>query len=415
MRKFLLSLLAIASTVLMLSSLPGQGHIRAQQAVEKFRRTQGARAVPDEYIVVLNEGVAAADVDSLATQLARKHRGRIKHTYTSAIKGFSARLTEAQALALSENPLVAFVEENGQVSVNDTQFNAPWGLDRIDQRFLPLNGTYVHNSPFGSGVNVYVADTGIFTAHTQFQGRALATFDAVQDGQPFAQDCYGHGTHVAGTIGGSTYGVAKQVTLHSVRVLGCDGFGTWQDVIEGVDFVKQQQQAFGGRRVLNMSLGGGRNDAADAAVKSADKAGVCVVVSAGNSNDDATNYTPAHIDRLLTIAATGINAARAGFSNFGAEVDLFAPGVDIPSAWPNFAAIPGCTLTSSTPNASTAICSGTSMAAPHVAGAAARVWALNPSFLQGDVDDAIKNNATTGVVGNPGPGSPNRLLYTGNF
>jgi hypothetical protein len=239
------------------------------------------RAVPGEYIVVLNDG---ADPRSVAA-VAGAEPGFV---YTAALNGFSASLNAGQLAALRQNPAVAYVEENGVVESAATQSNATWGLDRIDQRDLPLNGTYVY-TPTGSGVHAYIIDTGILLAHTQFTGRMGNGYDAVTSGGN-ANDCNGHGTHVAGTVGGTTYGVAKQVTLHPVRVLSCTGSGTNAGVIAGMDWVTANHVK---PAVANMSLGGGASTATDDAVNRMHNAGVTVVVAAGNDNQNACNYSPA--------------------------------------------------------------------------------------------------------------------------
>jgi subtilisin family serine protease len=275
-----------------------------------------------------------------------------------------------------------------------------WGLDRIDQRYLPLNNqyTYVNN---GMGVNAYVIDTGILTTHWEFQGRAFAIYDAV-DREGTGLDCNGHGSHVAGIIGGQTFGVAKNVRLLGVRVLNCQGTGTWSDVIDGVNFVtwhRAQSAQQGVPAVANMSLGGETNRAAEAAVRNSIRAGVTYVVAAGNWNSDAAAYSPAAVAEAITVGATGRNDSRAEFSNYGPTLDLFAPGVGIPSAWI------GNDLMIAT-------ASGTSMAAPHVSGVVALYLQNNRTASPATVRSALVGNATAGVVSNPGQESPNRLLFT---
>jgi subtilisin family serine protease len=293
---------------------------------------------------------------------------------------------------LSEDFRVAFVEEDAVVTADATQSNPPWGLDRIDQRSRPLNAIYTFNWT-GAGVFAYVIDTGIRTAHTQFGGRAANVFDAFGGN---GQDCNGHGTHVAGTIGGSTFGVAKSVNLRGVRVLNCSGSGTNSGVIAGVDFVRLNRQ---NPAVANMSLGGGASSALDTAVNNLSNSGVPIAVAAGNSNANACNSSPARAANAITVGSTTTTDARSSFSNFGTCLDLFAPGSGILSAW-------------FTSNTATATLSGTSMASPHVAGVAALYRQFNPGASAATVRNAIVNGATTNVVTNPGTGSPNRLLYS---
>ena len=374
------------------------------------------RLIPDQYIVVLKERTAqerSARLSVLSraqTVLAQVGGGRIGHVYQDALSGFSVRMSAAQASALRKVPGVAYVEADREMHAIDTQGNATWGLDRSDQRDLPLNGTYIYPTQAGAGVHVYVIDTGLNASHSEFSGR-------IGGGQNFAPnnggglcgllgigcktdplnttDCNGHGTHVTGTAAGTLYGVAKKATVHAVRVLGCNGSGATSGVIAGVDWVAA-------RRVLpavaNMSLGGGASTALDTAVNNAIAAGVTFAVAAGNDNANACNSSPARTPAALTVGATTISDGRASFSNFGTCVDLFAPGNGITSAWTG----------SST---ATNTISGTSMASPHVAGAAALVLGANNSLPPSGVASALVNASTPGKVTNPGAGSPNRLLF----
>jgi subtilisin family serine protease len=319
---------------------------------------------------------------------------KVRHRYDAAINGFAAEMTEDEALTLSEDPRVRFVEEDQIYTADATQTGATWGLDRIDQRNRPLNGTYIYNYT-GSGVRAYIIDTGIRTTHTQFGGRAAVSADFVGDGRN-GQDCNGHGTHVAGTVGGSTYGVAKSVSLRAVRVLNCSGSGSTSGVISGVNWVAANRIL---PAVANMSLGGGASSALDTAVNNAINAGVTFAVAAGNSNANACSFSPARTAAAITVGATTSTDARASYSNFGTCVDIFAPGSSITSAW-------------STSNTATNTISGTSMASPHVAGAAALYLQANPGASNATVRNALVNNATTNVITGAGTGSPNRLLYT---
>jgi serine protease len=367
----------------------------AAKGPEHFIRA--ATPVANQYIVVLrDDGPAfkAQDFDATQVSLATSYRAEVKHTYHSALKGFVATMTEADAIALAEDPMVAFVQEDGIVKASTTQSGATWGIDRIDQRSLPLSGTYVYNAD-GSGASAYIIDTGIRISHNEFGGRAHAGFSAINDGNG-SNDCNGHGTHVAGTIGGSTYGVAKNVQLYAVRVLDCGGSGTDSGVIAGVDWVKQNAQH---PAVANMSLGGGASPALDTAVRNAIASGVVFAVAAGNENEDACGGSPSGVAEAITVGATGSSDARASYSDYGSCVDIFAPGSSIKSAW-------------NSSNTATNTISGTSMATPHMAGAVALYLGANPSATPAQVANAFTSNASTGVS-NRGSGSPDRLLYTG--
>jgi subtilisin family serine protease len=353
--------------------------------------TAVAEEIEGQYIVVLKADSSGAEAVRAKTK-ARTRGNRIQHEYGSAIKGFSAKL-DKRALAQVENdPAVAYVEPDQVMTVVQTQQpNATWGLDRIDQRNLPLNTTYTYTRT-GAGVKAYIIDTGLRFSHAQFAGRAQSGLDAVDGGN--ADDCNGHGTHVGGTVGGSTHGVAKGVTLVGVRVLGCNGSGSTSGVIAGINWVTSDHPA-GMPAVANMSLGGGASTALDNAVNASIADGVTYVVAAGNSNTNACNSSPARVANAVTVAATTSSDARSSFSNFGTCVDVFAPGSSITSAW-------------HTSDTATNTISGTSMASPHVAGVAA----LLLQGSSGNVHGPIVNTATPGVVTNAGSGSPNRLVYS---
>ena len=335
-----------------------------------------------------------------ADRLVQRHRGRLVYRYRNAIKGFAGDFTSQEVAALRQDPDVMMVEQDQLMYAIATQPNPPsWGLDRIDQNALPLSASYTFNST-GAGVRVYIIDTGILFSHNDFGGRASTGVDQITPGGT-AADCHGHGTHVAGTVGGSTYGVAKAVTLYAVRVLACSGSGPTSGVIAGVDWVTGQKLANPSiPAVANMSLGGGFSPAMNAAVTNSINAGVTYAVAAGNSNADACSQSPAATPAALTVGATTISDARSSFSNFGTCLDIFAPGSAITSAWIGS-------------NTATNTINGTSMASPHVAGAAALYLQLNPSATPAAVGNALIGNATLNVVTNPGPGSPNRLLYMG--
>ena len=351
-----------------------------------------ARAVPGEYIVVFKNEVQ--DPATLAQTLVRAHGAVHRFTYTHAIKGFAAAMNEAAATALARNPQVAYVEQDQVMQAVTTETNATWGLDRIDQRALPLSGTYSY-TPSGAGVTAYIIDTGIRFDHAEFGGRAVAGIDEVTAGGS-AVDCNGHGTHVSGTVGGTTYGVAKSVRLVAVRVLDCSGSGTTSGVIAGIDWVTANHAT---PAVANMSLGGGASSSLDDAVRQSIASGVTYAIAAGNSNADACSSSPSRVTEALTVGATTSTDARASYSNYGTCLDIFAPGSSITSAW----------YTSTT---ATNTISGTSMATPHVTGTAALYLETNPSASPSAVADAIIAAATTGVVTGAGTGSPNRLLYS---
>jgi subtilisin family serine protease len=304
-------------------------------------------------------------------------------------------MTEEQARAMAAAPEVEYVEQNGLVSISESQPEATWGIDRLDQHDLPLNQTYLYNAS-GRGVHAYIIDTGIRVSHNEFGGRAEHSFDSIEDGEK-GNDCNGHGTHVAATVGGNLYGVAKGVRLHAVRVLNCKGSGSIAGVIAGVDWVANNRQL---PAVANMSLGGGKSDALDDSVRRAVAAGITFVVAAGNENADACTRSPARTSEAITVGATSNDDARASFSNWGRCVDVFAPGHEILSAWP-------------TDDASTRVLSGTSMAAPHVAGVAALFLERNASATPAAVSSALVDNSTDGKVAKRGKCSPNRLMFSG--
>ena len=392
MKKIALILTVALFALMFFASTP----TRSQGPKGKVRKT--ANKIENSYIVMLDDAVVgekgAYSISSyVADDLASRLGGKVKHVYKHAINGFSVEMSEADAEALSLDFRVAFVEEDGVVTADVTQTNPPWGLDRIDQRNRPLSGTYTYNWT-GSGVRVYVIDTGIRTTHSQFGGRASNVFDAFGGS---GADCNGHGTHVAGTVGGSTYGVAKSALLRGVRVLNCSGSGSNSGVIAGVDWVRQNHIA---PAVANMSLGGGISTALDTAVNNLHNANVTIAVAAGNSNGaNACNSSPARAVNAITTGSTTSTDARSSFSNFGTCLDLFAPGSSILSAW-------------YTSNTATATLSGTSMASPHVAGVAALYKQANPSASSTTIRNAIVNNATTNVVTNAGIGfaEPSALL-----
>lgn len=382
------------------------------QGVEKFLRAE--RPVPNEYIVVLNDLAAGPRGDhslvpTVASNLRAIYGGAVRRTYQHALLGFTVRMPEAAARRLSEDPRVAFVEEDSEISLSTTQTGATWGIDRIDQRNRPLSTTYTFTAT-GSGVKAYIIDTGILATHTDLAGRVVAGTNTV-DATPSTQDCNGHGTHVSGTVGGTTWGVAKNVTLVAVRVFGCGNSTTTAAIIAGVDWVTGNHQA-GEAAVANMSLGGGANASLDTAVRNMITDGVSTAIAAGNGNIlgfpvNSCNQSPARVAEGITVGASDINDAKASFSNYGTCVDLHAPGVNITSSW-------------ATSDTATNTISGTSMASPHVAGVAALFLQLNPTATPAQVQQAIKDLSTKGVVtgtagGVFGGSTPNNHLLFTNF
>ncbi|MBW3573054.1 MAG: S8 family peptidase [Gemmatimonadetes bacterium] len=352
----------------------------------------GANAIAGAYVVVLNEGADARSVAAVAGVDPT-------YVYGAAINGFAASLNEGQLNALRHNPAVSYIEQDGRVELQTTQSSATWGIDRIDQRGLPLSGTYNYNNT-ASTVRAYVIDTGIDAGHAEFEGRAQTVYDAFGGN---GNDCNGHGTHVAGTISGKLYGVAKKSMPRGVRVLDCNGSGSYSGIIAGVDWVRANHIK---PAVANMSLGGGASTSVDDAVKNLSNAGVFVAVAAGNSNANACNYSPARAaygTAIAGVAASTSTDYKANYSNYGNCVDLYAPGSSIKSAW----------IGSGTTETNTI--SGTSMASPHVAGVGALYKGVYGDVSSATVHNWIINNATTGVIKSNPTGTPNRLLWKGSL
>lgn len=365
--------------------------LRSEQPIEG----QYIVVLKDESSVGAKEGRAVSiDAAQMANEMAATYNLEVDRVYQHALKGFSVAASEADIKELLKDERVEFVEEDGVSFLSVTQSGATWGLDRVDQRDRPLNGTYIYNTT-ASNVRVYVIDSGIRATHNLFGGRVEPGATAINDGRG-SSDCNGHGTHVAGTVGSSTYGVAKGVRLIPVRVFGCSGGSANSTIIAGIDYVRSVAIR---PAVANMSLGGPASSAIDSATNNLVNSGVTVVVAAGNENQNACNVSPARVSNAITVGATTSSDARASFSNWGSCVNIFGPGQSITSTW-------------YTSNSATQVLSGTSMASPHVAGAAALVLAGSPSASPATVRNTLYNKATTNRISNVGSGSPNRLLYT---
>lgn len=387
--------------------LGGLSAVPAQAVEGKVYAAPGAEVVAGQYIVVLKSGQEA---DTAAGTLANRYGGEVGRTYDSALNGFTVTATEKEAKQLAADPRVAFVEADAIVRGTGTQVLPPWNLDRIDQRSTVLDDAYDYPDTAGAGVTAYIMDTGVRTAHAEFQGRASVGFDAIGDGWN-GEDCStsGHGTHVAGTVGGATYGVAKAVKLVSVRVLSCENGGSVSQIIAGVEWITRHAAR---PAVVNMSLGGQESAAEELAIKNSIASGITYVVAAGNDNRDACSASPAGLAEAITVGASNPVDERARVwqdtptspvygSNYGSCLDLFAPGESIKSAH------------NATDNA-TVVLRGTSMAAPHVAGAVALLLGQSPNLTPTQVTTTVLGQATAGVLSPTGlgAGSPNRLLHT---
>lgn len=383
-----LGIVALASTVFATVAAPGA---TAAPPTGEILGAASPNVVPGSYIVVLNDG-QRLDSDA-ASRLTSRYGGRVTHLFGRSVHGYSATLSESSARRLAADPAVSYVEQDQQVHAVGTQANPPsWGLDRVDQRNLPLNQSFTYGT--STGVRIYVIDTGVRITHQDFGGRASHGYDAV-DNDYNADDGNGHGTFVAAVAAGATYGVAKNANVVGVRVLNNSGSGTTAGVIAGIDWVTANAVR---PAVANLSLGGGASTTLDEAVRRSIRAGITYSIAAGNSGVPATGTSPARVTEALTVGATDRTDTRPTWSNYGTVLDLFAPGVDITSAW-------------RTSNTATYTGSGTSFSAPHVAGAAAIYLRNNPAASPATVNAAVIAAATPNVVINPGAGSPNRLLY----
>lgn len=367
---------------------------------QKVKFQQSENGIPNRYIVVLDdkfvdEKSMAPAIGSEAEYLTYVYGGKVANVYANAFKGFVAEMSEDEARALSNDDRVAYVEQDAEVFPAAVQTGATWGIDRIDQRDLPLNSEYSYGTD-ASNVHAYIIDSGIRSTHVEFGGRATKDYDALTDGQN-GNDCMGHGTHVAGTIGSATWGVAKSIRLHAVRVLPCSGSGTTSHLIMGIDWVTANHLS---PAVANISVtASGPSNAIDSAIESMINSGVTTVVAAGNNNMDACNYSPARAANAITVGATYTADQKATYSNFGNCVDMWAPGSLITSV-------------SYANDTDSRIMSGTSMASPHVTGVAALYLAVNPNANPATVAQNIFNTSTPNVVTGLDIASPNRLVYS---
>ncbi|WP_459661385.1 S8 family peptidase [Acinetobacter calcoaceticus] len=370
-------------------------HAAPNTTISLLDSSQAKGIIKNQYIVILNKD-AGPSID-FAQNIAKQHGAKVLQSYDTVLKGFAIYLPDTAATAFVEamkkNPQVLSIENDTVMKIDaTTQSNPDWGLDRIDQKALPLNSAYSYLQT-GTGTTAYIVDTGILSSHQQFSGRVLSGYTAISDGNG-TTDCNGHGTHVAGTVGGSTYGVAKNVNLVPIRILGCDGSGASSNVIAGLDWILKNGKK---PAVVNMSLGGDASTSLDSAVENLFNNGYVMVVAAGNSNTDACSASPARVSKALTVAATDSTDTRASYSNYGSCVDIFAPGSQINSSWIGS-------------NTATKVLNGTSMATPHVAGVVAEMLQSTPTATPQTISTNLLNQASTNVVKNPS-GSPNRLLY----
>jgi subtilisin family serine protease len=364
--------------------------VRAPEGGARLQMAAPGRGIEGHYIVVLKEGADPRSVAAVA-------KADPRHVYTAALNGFAAELNQGQLNALQNNPSVDYIEQDQVVEPTATQSNATWGIDRIDQRSLPRSGTYTYTAT-ASTIRAYIIDTGVRATHSEFirsdgTTRAQNNYNATGDGKNY--DCNGHGTHVAGTVGGKTYGVAKAVLIRAIKVFTCTGGSANSTIIAGIDWTTSNHIK---PAVANLSLGGGASQATDDAVNRLSNAGVFVAVAAGNDNVDACNVSPARASTVTTVASSTSSDAKSSFSNWGSCVELYAPGSSITSAW-------------YTGDTATNTISGTSMASPHVAGVGALYKATYGDASYSTIRTWLINNSTTGVITGNVTGTPNRLLF----
>jgi subtilisin family serine protease len=393
LRWMLVAGLAVAALVLSCSDEPLTPNLNDTTKAPLINNVVGAQYLDGAYIVVFKDNVS--DVQMSIDDVGNTHGFVAKHRYTAALKGFSGNLTDEQVEVLQNDPRVAYIEQDQVVHIATTQTGATWGIDRIDQLDLPLSTTYEYNYT-GAGVDVYVIDTGIRFTHNDFGGRAISGVDEIDGGT--ADDANGHGTHVSGTIGGATYGVAKGVTLYAVRVLDASGSGTTSGVIAGIDWVTANHSS-SRPSVANMSLGGSASTSLDTAVQNSIASGVTYCVASGNYSANASNYSPARVATALTVAATTSSDAWASYSNYGSVVDILAPGSSVKSDY-------------YTSNTATATMSGTSMASPHATGVCALYLEANPSATPAQVCAAVVAASTASTITSVPSGTVNKFLYS---
>jgi len=389
MKKLCVTSAALLLAAILLHSAPSNVSAKS----DKFKRSR--RPIADQFIVVLNDGTENIkfDPDAVISDLNRRFPGTIGKVYSSALNGYSVQMNPVRAQALSDDPLVKYVEEDSYVSETDVETNPGWGLDRLDQRFIPFDFTYNFTGR-GTGVNIYILDSGILSTHVELQGRVVSAYDAVH-GQTGSQ-CNGHGTTVAGVAGSTTFGVAKNSMLQDVRILPCTGYGSVSDLISGVDWVTRHAVR---PAVANMSVQTTYSKSLNDSVSSSIASGVIYVVSAGNNSGDACGYSPSAISEAIVVGSTNSTDTRVSWSNTGTCVDLFAPGE-------------GVSTISNETDTTTTYASGTSYSSPYVAGIAALYLEQHPAATPAEVSVAITSLATTGVVIDAGIGSPNLLAYS---
>ena len=383
--------------------LPNQSNLSDLILMPSSTMNANKTEVPnDAYIVVYKDQTSEKEIDDEVSEMDKSEGIKADHVYKNALKGFAARLSPSAYNKLKNNPKVDFIEKDQIMSINATVTPPSWGIDRIDQASLPLSKSFTYTSD-GTGVDAYIIDTGILISHTDFGSRADGGYSSV-GGVSNWIDANGHGTHVAGTVGGTNYGVAKNVHLIAVRVLDANGSGSTSGVIDGINWVIADRLTKSGTAVANMSLGGSASTALDLAVSNAVASNIVMCVAAGNSKLNAANFSPARVAAAITVGATGSGTnydAFATYSNYGSILDILAPGTSITSDW--FSS-----------NSATAILSGTSMATPHVTGVVAQYLSKNPSAKPSEIESYIKSVSTKNKITGLKLGTPNALLFSNN-